>query len=78
MADACAHVDVGCARTLTKSGIILWHHQEGRVNTGWPSPHLVQKVSICVASHLVHGRATTGEDSEYLKMTLLGDVFVMS
>ena len=24
----------------------LIHGQEGRVNTGWPSPHFVQKVSV--------------------------------
>ena len=27
MADACAHGNVGCARTLAESGIILWHHR---------------------------------------------------
>ena len=35
-----------------------------RVNTGWPSPYLVQKVSIC--------------DSEYLKKTSVRDLFVMA
>ena len=27
LADACAHGDVGCTRTLTESGSILWHHR---------------------------------------------------
>ena len=45
------------------------HGQEGRVNTGWPPPHLVEKVSICDTNHQVEGRATTGEASEYLKKT---------
>ena len=41
----------------------LIHGQEGRVNTGWPSPYLVQKVSICDTNHQLQGRATTGEAS---------------
>ena len=49
-----------------------------RVNTGWPSPHLVQKVSICDTNHQVQGRATTGEASEYLKKTSVRDLLVMS
>ena len=49
-----------------------------RINTGWPSPHLVQKVSICDANHQVQGRATTGEASEYLKKTSVRDLLVMS
>ena len=48
-----------------------------RVNTGWPSPHLVQKVSICDTNQQVQGRATTGEASEYLKKTLARDMLVM-
>ena len=39
------------------------HGREVRVNTGWPSPHLVQKVSICDTNYRVQGRATTGEAS---------------
>ena len=27
VSDACAHGDVGYARTLTESGSILWHHR---------------------------------------------------
>ena len=49
-----------------------------RVNTGWPPPHLVQKVSLCDTNHQVQGRATTGEASEYLKKTSVRDLFVMS
>ena len=56
----------------------LIHGQEGRVNTGWPSPYLVQKVSICDTNHQVQGRATTGEASEYLKKTSVRDLFVMA
>ena len=55
----------------------LIYGQEGRVNTGWPSPYLVQKVSICDTNHQVQGRATTGEASEYLKKTLARDMLVM-
>ena len=54
------------------------HGREVRVNTGWPPPHLVQKVSICDTNHQVQGRATTGEASEYLKKTLVRDLFVMA
>ena len=54
------------------------HGREVRVNTGWPSPHLVQKVSICDTNHQVQGRATTGEASEYLKKTSVRDLLVMS
>ena len=54
------------------------HGQEGRVNTGWPPPHLVEKVSICDTNHQLQGRATTGEASEYLKKTSVRDLFVMS
>ena len=56
----------------------LIHGREGRVNTGWPSPYLVQKVSICDTNHQVQGRATTGEASEYLKKTSVRDLFVMA
>ena len=49
-----------------------------RVYTGWPSPYLVQKVSICDTNHQVQGRATTGEASEYLKKTSVRDLLVMS
>ena len=56
----------------------LIHGREVRVNTGWPPPHLVQKVSICDTNHQVQGWATTGEASEYLKKTLLRDMFVMA
>ena len=53
-----------CIRDRTARPETLIHGQEGRVNTGWPSPHLVQKVSIC--------------DSEYLKKTSVRDLFVMA
>ena len=33
--------------SLTARPETLIHGREGRVNTGWPSPHLVQKVFIC-------------------------------
>ena len=33
--------------TLTARPETLIHGREGRVNTGWPSPRLVQKVFIC-------------------------------
>ena len=56
----------------------LIHGREVRVNTGSPSPHLVQKVSICDTNHQVQGWATTGEASEYLKKTSVRDLFVMS
>ena len=42
------------------------------------SPPHRAKVFICDASHPVHGRATTGEDSEYLKKTSVRDLFIMS
>ena len=41
----------------------LINGREVRVNTGWPSPRLVQKVSICDTNYQVQGRATTGEAS---------------
>ena len=56
----------------------LIHGREVRVNTGWPSPHLVQKVSICDTNHQVQGWATTSEASEYLKKTSVRDLLVMS
>ena len=42
------------------------------------SPPHRAKVFVCDASHLVHGRATTGKDSEYLKKTSVRDLFVIS
>ena len=42
------------------------------------SPPQRTKLFICDASHPVHGGATTGEDSEYLKKTSVRDLFVMS
>ena len=67
---------VGSSLTVCQETLI--YGREVRVNTGWPPPIWGKKVFICDASHRVHGRATTGEDSEYLKMTLLRDLFVMS
>ena len=48
-----------------------------RVNTDCPSTYLAE-VFNCDTTHQVHGRATTGEDSDYLKKTLIRDMFVMA
>ena len=48
-----------------------------RVNTGCPSTYLAE-VFNCDTTHQVHGRATTGEDIDYLKKTLMRDMFVMA
>ena len=50
-----------------------------RQHTGCPRTSHVAKVFTCDATHQVHGRATTGEASEYLKKTLdERHVFVMA
>ena len=57
---------------------ILIHGREVRANTQAAPRTNLAKVFNCDATHQVHGRAITGEASEYLKNTLLRYLPVMS
>ena len=63
---------------MTARPEILIHGREVRANTQAAPRTNLAKVFNCDATHQVHGRAITGEDSEYLKKTLLRDMFVMA
>ena len=62
---------------MTARPEILIHGREVRANTQAAPRTNLAKVFNCDATHQVHGRATSGEDSQYLKKTLLRDLFVM-
>ena len=63
---------------MTARPEILIHGREVRANTQAAPRTNLAKVFNCDATHQMHGRAITGEDSEYLKKTLLRDMFVMA
>ena len=63
---------------MTARPEILIHGREVRANTQAAPRTNLAKVFNCDATHQVHGRAITGEASEYLKKTLVRDMFVMA
>jgi hypothetical protein len=63
---------------MTARPEILIHGREVRANTQAAPRTNLAKVFNCDATHQVHGRAITGEASEYLKKTLMRDMFVMA